>query len=153
MEGLHDGMKKQWGETQDWISSLDPTESLDKNFGNGMAAILGKIANEISLIEDFNPVITPVLDLTQVEAGVTKMHHHFRDPNKLRPRSSWRQAREISHHQRVNTQDTTSDIDPTIASGVVFTQTINSPTQLSTSDIYKQTRNQIRIAKEELKIP
>jgi hypothetical protein len=36
---------------------------------------------------------------------------------------------------------------------VNFEQNIYAPKQLSTSDIYKNTRNQIRLAKEELSIP
>jgi hypothetical protein len=42
---------------------------------------------------------------------------------------------------------------PTGVRGVTFNQTINAPEQLSSADIYKQTRNQITMAKEELNIP
>jgi len=42
---------------------------------------------------------------------------------------------------------------PAGAGEVKFEQNIYAPTQLSTSDIYKNTRNQITMAKQELSIP
>jgi hypothetical protein len=47
------------------------------------------------------------------------------------------------------------DVDQQSTGGgdVIFNQEINAPTELSASEIYKQTRNQITMAKEELDVP
>jgi hypothetical protein len=39
---------------------------------------------------------------------------------------------------------------PTGATSITFEQTINAPKQLSTADIYRQTKGQIALAREEL---
>ncbi len=152
MRGLHRGMEKQWKETQGWIKKINPAESLNNNLGNNMAKALSTAASQISSMEDFNPTITPVLDLTQVASEAKKIGDHIGLNHKLNPSFSIDQARTIAHQQRIRHEDSVA-AEPAATQGVNFTQINNSPTQLSTSDIYKQTRNQIRIAKEELSIP
>jgi hypothetical protein len=56
----------------------------------------------------------------------------------------------IAAAQRLRSEEVAAA--PTTPESVLFEQNIYAPTELSTSDIYKQTRNQITIAKEELSI-
>lgn len=153
MEGWLIGMQKGWKDVDNFLSNLDATDSLNQNFGNNMTKALTSAVNEMNNMGEFNPTITPVLDLTQVSSEAKKIHEHINGGiRKLNPSFSIDQARAIAHQQRISHEDS-SATEPSVTQGVNFEQNIYSPTQLSTSDIYKQTRNQIRIAKEELSIP
>jgi tape measure domain-containing protein len=90
---------------------------------------------------DMNPTITPVIDLTNIRAGASTI-------GGLLAANSYTAAGTIAKSQRY-TEDSLVGAGPT---EIKFEQTINAPTQLSTADIYRQTRNQITIAKEELSI-
>ena len=113
---------------------------------------LVQVSSYLETVDEFNPKITPVLDLTKIAADASLIDGYIQTTQKLTPNASLNQARVIastaSEVQQGNTGNTPGD-----TSGVVFNQTINAPTQLATADIYKQTRNQITIAKEELAIP
>jgi tape measure domain-containing protein len=99
---------------------------------------------------DASPVITPVLDLTKVKAGATGLSNLLTTPT-ITPDVSIAQARTIA-----TTAELTSGGDTTPAytgpSEVKFEQNIFSPEALSTNDIYRNTKSQIALAKEELKI-
>jgi tape measure domain-containing protein len=115
---------------------------------------LASITNNLGDISEFQPRITPVLDLTEVKAGAQKISDYISSTENIPLTASYDQARTI-----VATPSNViapPEEDPTRAEstyGVKFEQNIYAPAQLSTSDIYKQTRNQITMAKEELKIP
>lgn len=147
MRGLHYGMQEEWKELEAWMDGLDPS----KNIGDSMSNALSMAAAQISNMEDFNPTITPVLDLTQIAADASRIGDLIQTSDKLVPSYSLNQARVIARQQNAPTD--TSSTETTLPQGINFEQNIYSPTQLSTSDIYKQTRNQITIAKEELSIP
>lgn len=127
---------------QDVIDQLQPdpkdlTEAMTRTVSGAMKAL-----SEMDGI-DHSPTIRPVLDLSNVQSGARTIRSLFTDDILT-------QAGEIAA-----TEIGGDDADATTAGdgSVVFNQTINAPEQLSTADIYRQTRNQIQIAKEELKIP
>jgi tape measure domain-containing protein len=99
---------------------------------------------------DANPTITPVLDLTKVQAGAAVLDKMMAT-SVITPEVSLAQARLIS-----TTAETTGTADQTPVytgpSEVKFEQNIFSPEALSTNDIYRNTKSQIALAKEELKI-
>lgn len=107
-----------------------------------------KIVDGLSDMNEFNPTITPVLDLTKVQTEASKISG-IMGAQALTP--SFNNARIIS--SSINAQKDVGTESTATSGQVNFHQTINAPEQLSTADIYKQTRNQIRMAKEELKIP
>lgn len=99
---------------------------------------------------DFNPVITPVLDLSRVEAQARGLGG-LMSVDDLGASSSYTKASAIA-----STREPIDDISSGGNAGVgmvKFEQTINAPKQLSTSDIYRNTRNQITMAKDELGVP
>ena len=149
MQGLQKGMESEWANVETWLSNVDPAAALDKNLSSNMANVLSNVASQMSDMADFNPVITPVLDLTQVAAEATKIGGYISD-QQVSPTYSYGQAQTIA---RTETAPADISTDTPATTGVNFNQVINSPTQLSESDIYKQTRNLITIAKEELSIP
>jgi hypothetical protein len=116
------------------------------NVVTGLQSTLTTAVSELNAISsglesDFHPVITPVIDLTNVRAGVSTI-------GGLLGSSSYLAAGAIANSQQY-TEESVVGAGPT---EIKFEQTINAPTQLSTADIYRQTRNQITMAKEELSI-
>jgi len=138
-QGLQKGMEDEWDNVALWLSQIDPSAELDPNIGTKMAQVINASMPEI----DINPTITPVLDLTQVQQDAKKL-------KQMLPENSTMQAGIIAGYNpgQAKVTDNTSTTPE-----ITFTQNINAPKQLSTADIYRQTRNQIAMAKEELSIP
>lgn len=100
-------------------------------------------------IDELNPVITPVLDLTGVKREARNLAGMLQT-SELATDVSLSQARSIS----ASTQSAqTEEAQPTqVTSDVKFEQNIYAPEQLSTSDIYRQTKGQIALAKGRLNL-
>lgn len=99
---------------------------------------------------DASPVISPVLDLTKVKTAAAGLDKLMANPI-ITPDVSLAQARLIA----TTAQTTgTADREPvyTGPSEIKFEQNIFSPEALSTNDIYRNTKSQIALAKEELNI-
>lgn len=144
MGGLLNGMKTGWGNVTRWLQSLDPSESVQNTIGN--------VQNIFQGMDNFNPVITPVLDLTQVENQMQGMNEMLQPT--IQPTISYDQGQQIS--TAVNeAQNEAQQIDQQTQQGIPeirFEQNNYSPQSLSTADIYRNTRNQIALAKEELQL-
>jgi tape measure domain-containing protein len=122
-------------------------DKTSKLFENSISSITSNLGD----ITEFQPTITPVLDLTEVKSGAQKISDYI-SASPIPVSASYDQAKAIvTTPSNVITPPT--DESATVAAGVKFEQNIYAPTQLSTSDIYKQTRNQITMAKEALSIP
>lgn len=117
----------------------------DKDLTGAIRSFVQTVAaslNEIDAIEH-SPTITPVLDLSNIRASSKEI------TNLLAADSAYASAASIARTQ-IGAEDS-----ETVGAGrgdLVFNQVINAPTQLSTSDIYRGTRTQIQMAKEELEI-
>lgn len=124
--------------------------SLAKRTVNAFQESMERMQLDISNINEFSPTITPVLDLTKVRIGA-KSIDDLMGMAAINPSVSTNAAREIS-----TTAETTGTAPETpVYSGpaeVTFEQNIYSPTALSTNDIYRSTKSQIALAKEELNI-
>lgn len=119
-----------------------------KEMLNKLSSIMSVISDQLNNTEEFNPTITPVLDLTNVEANAARLGRMFGS-------GTITAANLTSAQTAITAADVISGTLSTSAtpvSGVSFTQINNSPEALSTADIYRNTRNQISMAKEELKI-
>jgi len=149
MQGLYNGMYDEWGNVTSWLSELDPASEMDKGIGDRMAAVINgamtDLVTQLNLSPDFNPTITPVLDLSSVAQDAKQLSRY------IEPSYSYAQASTIA--ATANTQADETNVAPVVPGQVSFEQNIYAPKQLSTSDIYRQTRNQITMAKEELSIP
>jgi tape measure domain-containing protein len=150
MTGLHNGMLDGWRDGERWVSGLgkEIVNGFDVNDKELTAPIRSAVAMAIEAVRDLdgldaNPVISPVLDLTNVRAGSKELS------TLLGTDQAYNQALAIAQ-TRVGTQ---SDLASTSSGEIKFEQNIFAPEQLSTSDIYRNTRTQINMAKEELKIP
>lgn len=112
----------------------------DVDVVDSITATLSKVSDGLSASTDFNPVITPVVDLSNVLTASNQISSTLGG-------SSYLQASAIA-----SSQASTEDLAITGVTEVKFEQTINAPTELSTAEIYRQTRNQITMAKEEFSI-
>jgi Tape measure protein len=133
--------------------SIDSDTSTEKSINSLMERVNEAFKNFTDVIpqmEEFNPTITPVLDLTNVETAAASINKMIVPPT-ITPNLSLDQARLISTTAQVGAAATAVAV-PTGPSTVSFEQNIYSPTALSTNDIYKGTKSQIARAKEELSI-
>lgn len=112
--------------------------------------VFKKIPDAVDVMDEFNPVITPVLDLTRVQSDAGKIDG-FMKASAITPEVSLEGARIISATATL-TKDDISTPTQTVPTEVTFEQNIYAPTALSTNDIYRNTKSQIVLAKEELGI-
>lgn len=152
VDGLQIGLEDQWASTARWMENLDIADHVDTD---AMAAnfqkVLASATASINDMDDMNPVITPVLDLSQIAADAGNISNYIETAAKITPAYSMQQARNIAVGTQAREFD--REIAPGVPGEVRFEQNIYAPRQLSTADIYRQTRNQITMAKEELSIP
>ena len=145
--GIQDGQPKveraSEGLSNQVIDGFDENKIMD-----ALSNSMNKITDMLSGMDNFNPVITPVLDLTKVQSESAKLEEYMR-LSPITPDVSFQRA-------RLSAIPAESDItQPTTYTGpteVKFEQNIYSPTTLSTNDIYRNTKSQIALAKEELGI-
>jgi hypothetical protein len=110
---------------------------------------LSQVPDAIAGMGEFQPVITPVLDLTSLQSGAKDISTMF---NAI-PMSAEVSSKQANIIATTGTA-TQATPEPSVSTQEVhFNQTINSPGPLSPADIYRNTRSQIALAKEELKIP
>jgi tape measure domain-containing protein len=142
MGGLWKSSEEVWNEYAGWLSTLNPADHIDtKSLSNAIA----DMASSLSDTAEFNPTITPVLDLSLVQRDAKALGGMI----GLAPTTSLGHANIISHTDERNTVESA----PTTPTVVNFEQNNYSPNALSTNDIYRLTRSQIVLAKEELRIP
>jgi hypothetical protein len=130
-----------------------PKESvvaMANNIVNAFHETLQKIPASLDNLDVLQPTITPVLDLTNVKAGAKDIAGYMTAAG-VSANISTDQASYISSVTGVSSQSpvSASSSNPTT---LTFQQTINAPAALSTNDIYRQTKSQLVLAKEELGI-
>lgn len=130
-------------------TSIKATELFAEDVTNAMNDSLLAISASFSSLNDLNPVITPVLDLTNIEQGAMRLNGMLNTPT-IDASLSFGQAATISANAQIAKDATTQPVQTT--NEIKFEQIINAPTALSTNDIYRNTKTQISMAKEELKI-
>jgi hypothetical protein len=102
-------------------------------------------------MEEFTPTITPVLDLTKVEAEARKLST-IMGVTPMIARASFEQAEIVATTTTPPQEEVLTDTRAQQPTEIKFEQHNYSPEALSTADIYRQTRNLITISKEELKV-
>ena len=109
----------------------------------GLGDVLSKVSEVFDMDVDSQPTIRPVLDLTNVEAGVGRIDAIFSRQQAVAAGASFEQSR---------------NPEPTVAgkgssmNTYNFTQNNYSPKALSREEIYRQTNNQLSRAKKGLGI-
>jgi hypothetical protein len=126
------------------------TKSAENVGGSAMKALSNSLSNisTISANMDVRPTIRPVLDLTDVRKD-SGLIGGILGGQSLTLDQSYAKATVLSNSQMAN-QDVVIDkgaVTPDSGTTLNFTQINNSPKALSQADIYRQTNNQISMAK------
>ncbi len=122
------------------------TENLGREAIEGMRKTISGLDRLVTDDVNFEPLISPVLDLSKVEESASKLDSILKTkPLKLTATySNAAQASDI--YQKLADQRSLVEQAPTSES-LVFNQYNSSPKALSEADIYRQTKNQISVAK------
>ena len=125
-------------------------------FGDKVAGTLessfDKIATTMTGMDEFRPTITPVLDLTSVTRDAKAIKTLF-DVKELVPSVSYSQASALSAAETAQAESASTADTYDGPREIKFEQNNYSPEALSTGDIYRGTKSQIALAKEELGVP
>lgn len=103
---------------------------------------------------DYQPTITPVMDLTEIQKGAAAISGLI-NTTPVSAVVSYDQARDISAYRQM-VDDATADVNTrstTPVPAVKFEQNNYSPKALSTAEIYRRTNNQMAQAKQLLGLP
>lgn len=132
------------------ISAEQSVVNMAERVVNAFQETLNKIPDSLSGMDNFNPIITPVLDLSKIQTA-SKNIDRLMAVSSIVPDVSYTQARLISSTTDIESENGSDQVS-TGPTEVTFEQNIYSPTALSTNDIYRNTKSQIAMAKEELDI-
>lgn len=115
-------------------------DSMSKSL-SGVSSILGKD------LEDFNPTITPVLDLSSVEKDAQELNRILALPS-LNVSGAYSKAQAAGSGYEENRSDSDDSDVPSGGDKYYYTQNNTSPKALSAAEIYRQTQNLISQTKE-----
>ena len=134
------------GLAQGFTANTKMVEDASASVGDRVATALRNSLSGISETIDVDPVITPVLDLTQVEKGAKGLAD-LTNVTPITAAASFSQAAAISAEQRTAVEDgQAAQAGPTFK----YTQNNYSPESLSDVEIYRQTKNQLSQVKSAL---
>lgn len=119
----------------------------------GIAALTDTLSNVDDLLKmDTNPRITPVLDLTQFNKDHTKMLNTLEPPVDISMNTSNAQASGVFAMQQ-ELKNAQIDSEPAApVTNIELKQYNSSPKALSNVEIYRQTKSQLSLAREALKV-
>jgi hypothetical protein len=129
--------------------ALNSADQLGSNVISAFQSALGNASASLEGMSEFNPTITPVLDLTNVKDGAGQIGKLVGTP-ELSASVSLGQARSISAQENSNAAVVTETAP--VTKEITFNQVINAPKPLRTADVYRETKSQITLAKEKLKL-
>lgn len=142
MEGLSVGIGANGNAMKSARSSADGIVSV-------MNGSLSKVAMAMDNVDNFNPTISPVVDLTNVNRSADEIQAMM-GKTSIGASISFDQASVIAAN--TNSQNGSDSEKPKaeIVRDIKFEQVIHSPKELSASDIYRNTKSQFAMAKGEL---
>jgi phage-related protein len=139
IEGVAKGM-------EDHSPIVEAATNVNDTFLKSFNDMAKSASDAMDGMDALEPVITPVLDLSLVEKKAN-MLSYILDKGIVLDLSD-QQAQAVAGLP--TTKPDSFEHAPTGATSITFEQTINAPKQLSTADIYRQTKGQIALAREEL---
>lgn len=145
-KNMTDGMAVGLVKYKDHVS--EATEEVVGLAITTMQDSMRNVAYAVTDSMDIDPTVRPVIDLTEVNRGVDNMERMF-DAATLKASVTYSQASSASA-ERTSAIKTADAINESTTASIIFQQTNNSPKALNTIDIYRNTRNQLSLAKEAL---
>lgn len=124
----------------------DSVSNLGKSSVSYMSKAVSKVSDIFSSDMSNSPTIRPVLDLTNVESGASKINSIFNQNRGISVSASLNKASDISSNINSNNKISpeNSNLSPK-TTNVSLTQNNYSPKALSTADIYRQTKQSISL--------
>lgn len=142
VQGLAEGLKKS-----------DPVANAAEGVGKeaifAMQKSLSGLGSVLSGDMDVNPTITPVLDLSDVEKD-SKFIDRMLATKALKLSEAYSMAKRASVGYENNRDAMAEEAAASQGDNLTFIQNNHSPKALSSADIYRQTKNQLSVAKEAL---
>jgi predicted nucleic acid-binding Zn-ribbon protein len=140
VEGLAQGLKATS------IVAEKSAEQVGKDALSALQSTLSNVAWSSGRDMNIQPTIRPVLDLTDVRNGASKIPGLL--GQKMTAIGSYQRAAVISAAVRTNEATRDAQIQATQAATLSYTQINNSPKALSSAEIYRQTKNQLSVVKK-----
>jgi tape measure domain-containing protein len=123
-------------------------ESLAKTSVQAMSSALRSLADNVGPDMNLQPVITPVVDMTNIQGSAGQINKVLSGSVPIDITTSRANANAASV---TGTGSTTGDVSHTTQAGdVIFNQYNSSPKALSTADLYRNTKNQLSVARTKL---
>lgn len=142
--------------TRGWAGGMNARTVIGAVTGIGSDAIsaaataMSKVSDAFDLNADLRPTITPVIDLSQITKDAAQMSKVI-SSQKVTPEVSYTAASDISTTRLTQAADSQLVVAQA-PTEIKFEQNNYSPTALSPVDIYRNTRNQLSLAKGALGI-
>lgn len=135
------------------VTVEDGHDRFQKLTEEGIAALTDTLSNVDDLLKlDENPTITPVLDLTEFNKQHTKMVSALDAPVDISANTTNAQASGVYNMQESLKEMQADAGAATPVTNIELTQYNSSPKALSHVEIYRQTKSQLSLAKEALKV-
>lgn len=113
---------------------------------------IANIAYGLDKIDEFNPTITPVLDLSNITRDAKSVTAML-GGSSISASLSYASAASIAKTTDLSKFQSQQTEPQVITKEVKFEQNNYSPKALTTNDVYRNTRSQVSLAKKELSIP
>jgi tape measure domain-containing protein len=144
-QGLINGLDKNH---RVQIASANLATDTVTAFSNAMS----KVKMNLEGIDEFNPTITPVLDLTNITRDAKSVTAML-GGSTISASLSYASAASIAKTTDLSRSQSQQTEPQVITKEVKFEQNNYSPKALTTNDVYRNTRSQVSLAKKELSIP
>lgn len=140
-EGVSEGMAVGVGNASHLASNAaaDMGESMIDSMAKSLTGLSKVLGSDLI---DFNPTITPVLDLSSVQKDAQSLADIL-SMQKLDVASSYRNAQSAGSGYEQNRKDENFPGEEKAGNSVTFVQNNSSPKALSAEEIYRQTNNLI----------
>ena len=115
---------------------------------NSLSKSISGISDAIDADMDMNPTIRPVLDLSAIQKD-SRLIGGMITPASLAVTGSYAKASILSDSSRANQEVVVDNVNAAASSGerITFIQNNTSPKALSPAEVYRQTKNQLSVAK------
>ena len=120
------------------------SKGIAKTAVDGVKNAMSRMVDVLEADDEFNPVITPIIDMTNIDSGLSGMNSKF-SKLKITPEGTLLKASTVSNQNRSVSEFEKANAK--VAPSLVFTQNNYSPKALSRLDIYRQTKNQFSALK------
>lgn len=122
-------------------------KSFTKDAKSGFSKAISTIASSVDTSMDMSPTITPVMDMSQFEKDAQKINSTLGDYAEISPSVSYQAANDLATQYTASKEAEVNE--PTVVN-FEYVQTNTSPDSLSTTEIYRQTKNQLSQVKRAL---